>query len=155
MRRTVHLHDIGGDLESFVARKGAEEQRRRNDPDPRTIRVWAAEQGIAISPRGRVPAELMDAYREAFGLERLVPLRDFTCEEGFRTDATLVDDVAFSGLSTLQVLNRIPDDYAGKLLVIVDEVRLAAPAGARRGPDRRARPVAAGRADADGIVAAL
>jgi len=163
----VHLHDIGGDFESFVARRRAEVQRRRDDPDGRTIRVWAAERGISVSPRGRVPAELLAAYREAFGLDRLVPPRDFTCldcgvpvavlprtpstpvvrtdfsddeawravgtavlkpvEEGFRTDATLVDDVAFGGLSTLQVLNRIPDDDENKLLVIVDEVTIAAP----------------------------
>lgn len=163
----MHLHDVGGDFESFAARKRAEVLRRRDDPDGRQVSAWAAERGVSISPRGQVPAELRAAYREELGLGHPVSVRDFTClecgapvvalprthstlvvrtdfsdddawrsvlagvlkpvEDGFRTDAEFLDDVAFSGLSTLQVLNRIPDDYENRLLVIVDDVTIGAP----------------------------
>lgn len=29
------------------------------------VRAWAAEQGIKVSPRGRIPAEVMDAFVQA------------------------------------------------------------------------------------------
>ena len=75
----MHLHDVGGDFENFAARRRAEVQRRRDDPDGRLIRAWAAERGISISPRGQLPAELLAAYREELGLDRPVSPRDFTC----------------------------------------------------------------------------
>ena len=163
----MHLHDVDGDFESFAVRRRAEVLRQRDDPGGRQLRAWAAERGIAISPRGSVPAELVAAYREDLGLDRPVSTRDFTClscgatvaalprtrstlivrtdfsdddvwrdvavavlkpvDEGFRTDAELLDDMAFRDLSMLQVLNRIPDDYENKLLVIVDEVTISTP----------------------------
>jgi hypothetical protein len=35
--------------------------------DPRAIRVWAAENGIAVPSRGRIPRDVEDRYHEATG----------------------------------------------------------------------------------------
>src|SRR4051794_1217164 len=35
--------------------------------DPRAIRVWAADNGIAVPSRGRIPREIEDRYNEATG----------------------------------------------------------------------------------------
>ena len=35
--------------------------------DPRAIRVWAAENGIAVPARGRIPRDVEDRYNEATG----------------------------------------------------------------------------------------
>ena len=35
--------------------------------DPRAIRVWAAENRIAVPARGRIPREIEDRYNEATG----------------------------------------------------------------------------------------
>ena len=46
-----------------VLRHGRRVQReRRTHRDTRAIRAWAREQGIAISDRGRIPAEIMERY---------------------------------------------------------------------------------------------
>src|SRR3954452_5707489 len=36
--------------------------------DPRAIRVWAAENGIAVPARGRIPRDIEDRYNEATGI---------------------------------------------------------------------------------------
>ncbi|HEX5119877.1 MAG TPA: Lsr2 family protein [Pseudonocardiaceae bacterium] len=38
-------------------------RRRRSDSESQTIRAWAQEQGIALAPRGRIPADVVDRYR--------------------------------------------------------------------------------------------
>ena len=43
-------------------------QRRpvpRQGPDPAAVRLWATAQGIAVSTRGRVPADLIAQYEAA------------------------------------------------------------------------------------------
>ena len=35
------------------------------DYDPKAVREWAAAQGIEVSSRGRVPADLMTRFQEA------------------------------------------------------------------------------------------
>jgi nucleoid-associated protein Lsr2 len=35
--------------------------------DPRAIRVWAADNGIAVPARGRIPREIEERYNEATG----------------------------------------------------------------------------------------
>lgn len=35
------------------------------DYDPKAVRVWAESQGIAVSQRGRVPADLVTRFQEA------------------------------------------------------------------------------------------
>src|ERR1700709_1835891 len=39
--------------------------RGANDIDPKAVRAWAAENGIAISARGRIPADIAAQYRQA------------------------------------------------------------------------------------------
>lgn len=34
-------------------------------PDPSAVRAWAAEEGIEVSARGRIPAHVLDAYTSA------------------------------------------------------------------------------------------
>jgi hypothetical protein len=36
--------------------------------DPREVRKWAAENGIEVNQMGRVPSEVLDAYRAEMGL---------------------------------------------------------------------------------------
>jgi len=38
-----------------------------DEPSPATVRAWAKDQGIDVPPRGRVPAELVEQYRQAHG----------------------------------------------------------------------------------------
>lgn len=33
--------------------------------DPKAVRIWAGEQGIDISPKGRIPSEVLMAYQRA------------------------------------------------------------------------------------------
>ena len=46
---------------------GASRTRRRTsgDVDPATVRVWAAENGIEVSPRGRISAQVIEQYQAA------------------------------------------------------------------------------------------
>src|ERR1700710_2410490 len=41
--------------------------RGSGDIDPKTVRAWAAEHGIAISARGRIPADIVAQYQQAGG----------------------------------------------------------------------------------------
>jgi nucleoid-associated protein Lsr2 len=52
-------------------KSGAGGGRRRSTTvggrDPRAIRVWAAENGIAVPSRGRIPRDVEDRYNAATG----------------------------------------------------------------------------------------
>jgi hypothetical protein len=37
--------------------------RGRGDIDPKAVRIWAAEHGHEISSRGRIPSEILEAYK--------------------------------------------------------------------------------------------
>ena len=37
--------------------------RSRGDVDPKAVRIWAAENGHEISTRGRIPSEILEAYK--------------------------------------------------------------------------------------------
>lgn len=41
--------------------------RSTGDVDPKTVRAWAAENGIAISARGRIPADIVAQYQQVVG----------------------------------------------------------------------------------------
>lgn len=41
-------------------RKGAS-----NDTDPKQVRAWAEANGVAVSPRGRIKADILEQYRAA------------------------------------------------------------------------------------------
>jgi hypothetical protein len=42
-------------------------RRSSGDVDPKTVRAWAAENGIAISARGRIPADIVARYQQSVG----------------------------------------------------------------------------------------
>ena len=48
-------------------RRSAESRRGSSELDPAQVRVWAEENGWDVSPRGRIRAEVLDAYRVAQG----------------------------------------------------------------------------------------
>jgi hypothetical protein len=41
--------------------------RSTGDVDPKTVRAWASENGIAISARGRIPADIVAQYQQSVG----------------------------------------------------------------------------------------
>ena len=46
-------------------RKGSSKAASTRDHDPAQVRVWAHEQGIEVSARGRVPADLVAKFHAA------------------------------------------------------------------------------------------
>ena len=42
-------------------------RRSKGDADPKEIRSWAQANGIEISSRGRIPADVIEQYRSASG----------------------------------------------------------------------------------------
>lgn len=48
-----------------AAGKGKAAGSKRTGPAPAEVRAWARENGHEVPDRGRIPAELVDAYREA------------------------------------------------------------------------------------------
>ncbi|MFD1506997.1 Lsr2 family protein [Georgenia yuyongxinii] len=68
------LADFENALRPYLeAGRKIEGQRRRTSAastkkhafDPAAVRAWAASQGIAVSPRGRIKAEVVEKYRAA------------------------------------------------------------------------------------------
>jgi hypothetical protein len=47
------------------ARRGSALPKASDALDPRKIRVWAAENGVEVSPRGRINAKVLEQYRAA------------------------------------------------------------------------------------------
>ncbi len=63
------LRGVIGDWAHFARREGKRPRPPKRVPAPRddrSIRAWAREHGIDIGARGRVPAEVMAAYREEY-----------------------------------------------------------------------------------------
>ena len=65
-----HLAEIAADFEKWGAAARRVGGRRRttstsNAKLSANMRQWAVEQGIEISDRGRIPAPIQEAYREA------------------------------------------------------------------------------------------
>ena len=70
------MRDALGKYVSAARRAGGRSGRGRGaraaggasrDYDPKAVRVWAESQGIEVSQRGRVPAELVARFQEANG----------------------------------------------------------------------------------------
>ena len=59
----AHARKVGGPRR--VARGG---RRNTSTIDTHKVREWAREQGIEIKERGRVPAGIVEKYRNAMGL---------------------------------------------------------------------------------------
>jgi hypothetical protein len=45
--------------------RGASGRRGGAEIDPKAVRVWAAEHGIEVSSRGRIPADVLEQFRAA------------------------------------------------------------------------------------------
>lgn len=43
----------------------APRQRRSSEIDPKAVRAWANSNGVAVSPRGRIKADIVERYRAA------------------------------------------------------------------------------------------
>lgn len=59
---------VGGRKRSDSRRKNAKSQAAQNTADRernQAIREWAREQGTQVSDRGRIPAEIVEAYDKA------------------------------------------------------------------------------------------
>lgn len=57
-------------IENADAQRGSGQRQRGNTPrttgtDPSTIRDWAKTKGMNVAERGRIPAEIVDAYKQA------------------------------------------------------------------------------------------
>jgi hypothetical protein len=46
-------------------RRSGETRRASSDVDPAQVRAWAEENGYEVSPRGRIKAEIVEAYKAA------------------------------------------------------------------------------------------
>lgn len=58
----------GADRTSPASRRARNKPLRgRGDPDPRTVRAWANENGIEMSTRGRIPTEVLERYKASGG----------------------------------------------------------------------------------------
>ena len=43
----------------------APRQRASSEIDPKAVRAWAEEHGVAVSPRGRIRSDVLEQYRAA------------------------------------------------------------------------------------------
>jgi hypothetical protein len=46
-------------------RSSTHKQRSSGDVDPKAVRAWAEANGVSISPRGRIKADVLEQYRSA------------------------------------------------------------------------------------------
>lgn len=46
-------------------RRSSPKQRSSGDVDPKAVRAWAEANGVSISPRGRIKADVLEQYRSA------------------------------------------------------------------------------------------
>jgi hypothetical protein len=56
---------VGGGSRGGRARGERAASSRTRDYDPKAVRAWAEAQGLEVSQRGRVPAELVTKFQEA------------------------------------------------------------------------------------------
>ena len=47
------------------AAAAAPRQRASSEIDPKAVRAWAEEHGVAVSPRGRIRSDVLEQYRAA------------------------------------------------------------------------------------------
>ncbi|MFP5372114.1 MAG: histone-like nucleoid-structuring protein Lsr2 [Actinomycetes bacterium] len=52
---------------SGAGRRGRGRSRGRGDADSRVVRAWAVENGIPVSTRGRIAADVLEQYKAASG----------------------------------------------------------------------------------------
>jgi Lsr2 len=65
MRETLRKY-VDGARKTGSSKKGRTSARQTvTDVDPKAVRAWAAANGREVSSRGRIPAEVVEAYRAA------------------------------------------------------------------------------------------
>jgi hypothetical protein len=65
MRETLRKY-VDAARKTGTSSKGRASARRTvTDVDPKAVRAWAAANGHEVSSRGRIPAEVVEAYRAA------------------------------------------------------------------------------------------
>jgi hypothetical protein len=65
MRETLRKY-VDAARKTGTSRTGRASARRTvTDVDPKAVRAWAAANGHEVSSRGRIPAEVVEAYRAA------------------------------------------------------------------------------------------
>lgn len=52
-----------GRASSASGRRSRSKGRARGDVDPKAVRIWAAENGIELSSRGRIPSGVLEQYK--------------------------------------------------------------------------------------------
>lgn len=57
----------GGRASAASGRRGRGRSRGRGDLDPKAVRAWAAENGHQLSTRGRIPTDVIEAYKASGG----------------------------------------------------------------------------------------
>jgi len=55
----------GGGGRGRASSVAAPKQRGSSDVDPKAVRAWAEANGVQVSPRGRISAEVLELYRSS------------------------------------------------------------------------------------------
>lgn len=71
----VHSEELHKALAPYIAharkadrvRRPARDRRNATGDETHKVREWASEQGMGIKERGRIPASIMNKYRQATG----------------------------------------------------------------------------------------
>ena len=63
----ISAAEKGGGAQSprTSGRRATPRQRSSSDIDPKAVRAWAEANGVSVSPRGRIKAEILEQYRAA------------------------------------------------------------------------------------------
>ncbi|WBP92203.1 Lsr2 family DNA-binding protein [Kitasatospora cathayae] len=61
------LQALRGRVAELQPEQSAPRRKPKRDYDPKTVRAWAATQGITVAPAGIVPGHVVDAWRKATG----------------------------------------------------------------------------------------
>lgn len=56
---------VGAPTGRRVGRAGASRSRSSDDVDPKAVRAWAEANGVEVSARGRLKAEVVEQYKAA------------------------------------------------------------------------------------------
>ena len=65
MRETLRKYVDAARKTGFSKQGRASARRTATDADSKAVRAWAAANGREVSSRGRIPAEVVEAYRAA------------------------------------------------------------------------------------------
>ncbi len=66
LRSDLKLYtDAARRVSGSTRRVGRTQSAGSNGPDPKAVRAWAKENGVAVSERGRIPADVIEKYRSA------------------------------------------------------------------------------------------